>query len=312
MEREYKKVTLTEFNGLPSDVAINSISQYISSRSKADFLSEVPEIIKSRKTSLERQIYSTYKAASYYVNLAKDKFELINNRNELTPHGELLLKMRSSFFSLSKKEVEFYFCRLLEADFHLFITHCLFIRLEKKYSLKNTIRDQIDFINEFLEIKHFNFTSSSLSNYNVVRSYWVQSLNVVDVKGNIRKNFIEIIKNQPKFSILFDELKKLFSIFEKENFKMKKTYLLRKQKFHDIYRSYVSTNVSDQGFVNLYDIKKGLRISPENFQKLLIEFYESEKKTFHIFFDNTVNSIDRNERFFIRNRPVIKIKIKQQ
>lgn len=55
-----------------------------------------------------------------------------------------------------------------------------------------------------------------------------------------------------------------------------------------------------------------MRISAENFQKFLVEFYESEKKIRNIYFSNTVNSIDTRERFYIRNRPVIKIKIKDK
>jgi hypothetical protein len=310
LEKEYRKETPKEFNGLPSDSAIYNIYEYLKNKSKKKFLKEIPQIIKSRNTSLEKQIYSTYKAASYYVNLAKEKFGLVNDKNVLTSNGKDLLTLRSNFYKLSTGEKEFYFRRILEADFHLFLTQCLFARLERKYSLKNTIEEQLEFIDKFLLISHFNFTSSSLSNYSIVRGYWADTLNVIDSNGNIRKKFIAIINSDPLFKRLFAELNALFIDFEKDNFKLKKSYLTKKMKFINIYKECIRTNISDLGFINLYDIKKQMHISSERFNAFLNDFYEIEKNDLNIFFSNTVNSIDRRERFLIRNRPVIKIKIK--
>lgn len=108
--KEYQKETPTEFNGLPSDAAIYNIYEYLKSKSKKKFIEEIPGIIKSRNTSLERQIYSTYKAASYFVNLAKDKFGLIDDKNKLTSSGKSLIAIRSNFYRLSTVEKEFFFC----------------------------------------------------------------------------------------------------------------------------------------------------------------------------------------------------------
>jgi len=310
--REYQKEIPTSFNGLPSDTAVNTIYDYVKESSKKKFLEELPGIIRSRTTSIEKQIYSTYKAASYYVNLAKDKFDLIDAKNILTSKGQELTNIRSGFFSISKKEAYFYFERLLETDFHLFITRCLFIRLEKKYSLKSSLDEQGEFIVEYLRIRHFKFTSASLSNYNVVRNWWVESLKILDINGNIRKSFFEIVKSNSNFLSMYEDLDSLFKKFEAENFKAKTTYLRRKDQFLALYRFKLKKNKSDQDFVNLHDIKNEMRISIENFQKFLSEFYEKEKGIRNIFFSNTVNSIDTRERFLVRNRPVIKIKIKEK
>src|SRR5690606_8718936 len=124
--KEYQNEIPKEFNGLPSDLAIDNIYEYLKNRSKKKFIAEIPGIIKSRNTSLERQIYSTYKAASYFVNLAKDKFGLIDDKNKLTENCKSLIAIRSNFYRLSTIEKEFFFNRILEADFHLFLTFCLF------------------------------------------------------------------------------------------------------------------------------------------------------------------------------------------
>ncbi|GGC44759.1 hypothetical protein GCM10011386_41300 [Parapedobacter defluvii] len=308
--KEYSLAIPEEFNGLPSDAAIFNIYQYLKSKKKEQFIAEIPNIIKSRKTPLEKQIYSTYKAASYYINLAKDKFGLINDKNQLSSDGYYLIGLRSNFYRLSSPEKKFFFRKIIEADFHLFITHCLFAKLERRYDLKRSIEDQIEFINQFLSIRHFNFTSASLENYNIVRGYWAEALGVLDSACNIKKKYLDIITKNENFSKLYDEVTSLFSIFEKENFQIKKKYLKNKKKFLDGYKKCLKTSISDLGFINLYDIKATMRISTANFQLFLDDFYELEKNNLNLFFGNTVNSIDRRERFFIRDRPVIKIKIK--
>jgi len=310
--RHYKMEVPASFNGLPSDVAVNNIYKYIQNMSKETFLNELPRIIRSRNNGLEKQIYSTYKAASYYVNLAKDKFALINNKNRLTAKGEELTEIRSGFFSISKMEKEFYFERILESDFHLFITRCLFLKLEKKYDLRSTLEEQGEFIVENLKIRHFNFTSASLSNYNVVRNWWVESLGVVGANGNIRKKFLELIGKNAIFFTSYKELINHFKKFEAENFRAKTKYQKRRNQFLTHYKQNLKKGKSDQDFINLHDIKKEMRVSSTNFQKFLVELYEKEKGVKNIFFSNTVNSIDTRERFYIRNRPVIKIKIKDK
>lgn len=310
LRKEYAKQTPLEYNGLPSAVSVNNIFAFIQSIGKAEFIDKVPTIIKSRNTPLEKQIYSAYKAASYYVNLAKDKFGLINEKNVLTEDGNYLLSMRGPALKLSVLEKEFFFRKILEADFHLFITHCLFARFEKKYNLKSTIDEQLEFIEHYLKIRHFNFTSASLANYNIVRGYWAKILGVIDKNGNIKKKYLSLLNNNQVYSGDFSQLTEMLANFEKQNFRLKKNYLKYKSAFLQSYKDNVKSNVSDLGFINLYDIKKEINMSFGRFQDFLNNFYELEKNNLNIFFGNNVNSIDRRERFLIRQRPVIKIKIK--
>ncbi|MNS69901.1 hypothetical protein D3C72_1032290 [compost metagenome] len=313
LEKEYKKERPSTFNGLPSDLAVNNIYHYIhKSTQKTNFLIELPSFIRSRNTALDKQIYSTYKAASYYLNLAKDKFGLINIKNELTEKGKELLKIKSNFFNISSKEAEFYFKRILEADFHLFITHCLFLKLAQKYKLKSFISEQAEFITKYLEIKHFNFTSASLSNYCIVRNSWVESLDIIDANKNIRKKYMEIVAKNVHYLIWFEKLKGQLKTFENESFKARTVYVKRKAEFLNLYKESLGNSKNDLDFINLHDLKREMRISTDNFQKFLVEFYESEKSSKNIFFSNIVNSIDTRTRFYIRSRPVIKIKIKDK
>jgi hypothetical protein len=310
LQKEYSAQTPEEYNGLPSITSVNNIFSHIKTVGKKNFIEQVPSIIKSRQSPLEKQSYSVYKAASYYVNLAKDKFGLLNEKNELTENGKLLLSLRSPNLKLSQQEKDFFFKRVLDADFHLFITHCLFEKFEKRYDLKNTIDEQLEFIEQYLKIRHFNFTSASLANYNIVRAYWVNILGVVDRNGNIKKRFLSIIEDNAIYSAYFTTLKVMLEEYEKNSFKSRKGYFKNKRIFLQSYKDNASKNVSDLGFINLYDIKKEMNMSNERFQNFLNNFYEQEKSNLNIFFGNNVNSIDRRERFFIRQRPVIKIKIK--
>ncbi len=309
LNKEYKKNKLSEYNGLPSEIAVSSVFEFINGKSDNTLIKEIPLIIQNRTSSLDKQIYSTYKAASYFVNLAKDKFKLLNNKNQLNENGKILIKFKSPFFKLSLKEKEFFFVRILEADFHFFISNCFFSKLQKKYKLKDVVVEQFDFLDKFYGIKHFNFTSSSLDNFNKVRSHWIKELNVLDVNGNIKKGYLKIV-DENGFSTLFNELSEKFQIYEKENFNARKKYIQRKNNFLKEYKAISYKNLSDLGFINLYEIKEKLKISSENYQLFLEEFYEKEKNNLNIFFNNTVNSIDRRKRFYIRNIPVINIKIK--
>jgi hypothetical protein len=309
LNKEYKKKQLEEYNGLPSESAVFAAYEFLNGKSESDLIKEIPLIINNRVSSLDRQIYSTYKAASYFINLAKDKFKLIDNKNRLTPNGKKLLSFRSPFFKLSLKEKEFFFERIIEVDFHFFISNCFFTKLRKKYKIKDLTKEQFDFLDKFYGIKHFNFTSSSLGNFNKVRNHWIEELEVLDTNGNIKRKYLKIISNL-QFDLPFQELNQKLDLYEKENLKNKKKYIDRKGKFLKAYRNSFNSNLSDLGFINLYDIKEAMKMSYNNYQNFLQDFYENEKLNINIFFNNTVNSIDRRKRFYIRNIPVINIKIK--
>jgi len=140
--------------GISSRNAINTICNYLAGQSKKDKALIISSALStSTRSDIEKQIYSTYKSASYYVNHAKDKLELISNNNDLTNLGlELLsIRTRSHLTMLSTKEQIFYFRLLIKNDFLLFISKCLFKNIELRYNLSE------------IEQLYFNFLIQKLS-----------------------------------------------------------------------------------------------------------------------------------------------------
>ncbi|KAF9659994.1 hypothetical protein HBA12_07095 [Tenacibaculum mesophilum] len=309
LNKKYDTTEIKEYHGFPSKEKVNSVYKYIKDENKENLVEEIKTKIKERRTSLDRDVYSTYKASSYFINLAKDKFKLLDNKNVLTQKGKELLNYKSSFFKLSRKEKSFFFLRILESDFHFFISICFFLKLEKKYNLKGVSNEQYNFLDKFYDIRHFNFTSSSLNNFNKVRLFWIEELDLLDTNRNIRKHYIKLIFTHG-FELLYDELKQKLDKYEKENFKPKVQYITRKNKFLQEYNNCLKNNKSNIGFVNLYYIKENMNLSYERFQLFLEKFYEEEKNNYNIFYNNIVNSIDKRKRFYIRKKPVINIKVK--
>lgn len=96
LKKIYSIVSDTEYPGLISRTAVDSVSEKfygLSLKSKRELIQSV--LKSERILSVDKQIYSTYKAASYYINLAKEKLELIDNKNRLTQYGENLLSIKS-------------------------------------------------------------------------------------------------------------------------------------------------------------------------------------------------------------------------
>lgn len=311
LNREFKQHSLSEYNGIPSKESIVEITNYISGLTKKQKIDLIQKSLKGeRELAIEKQVYSTYKAASYFMNMAKDKFFLIDSKNRLTEDGKELLSIRAGFFSYSEAEKLFYFKKILDCDFHLFISLCYFIKLSFKYDYKDYIGLQFEFLDKFYQIRHFNFTSQSLDNYNTVRSFWIQILGVLDSRKIIRQKYLKIIFENPLFKLLNEDIVSQISVYEKTYFKPQKILFTNKNKFLTIYNKRVKNGNEELGFVNLYDIKEDMRLSFESFESLVNKFYEQEKGKKHIFFSNIVSSIDRRKRFNVRGISVLKVKIK--
>lgn len=311
LHREYGKISLEEYNGLPSKQAVDEITKHLSGLSKSDKIITIAKAVKTeRDHAIERQIYSTYKAASYFVNLAKDKLKLIDKKNHLTIDGKELLSLRSGFFTYSPAEKIFFFKKIIEADFLLFTSLCFFLKLSKKYSFRDYVPLQFDFLDQYYGIRHFNFTTSSLGNYNTVRNHWISALNVLDTRLNIKPRYYKIIQRNERYKKWNEDLLIKLNEFEKRNFKDIRSTATNIAKLEKCYKQSIKKNFGDLGFVNLYTIKEQFKISHENFEILLNKYYEQEKGKKHIFFSNIVSSIDRRKRFNVRGVPVLKIKIK--
>ena len=81
----------------------------------------------------------------------------------------------------------------------------------------------------------------------------------------------------------------------------KETYLKYRTIFEENYKEQISNNKHDLGFVNLHDLKTGISRYAE-----FVYIYSYDKAG--VLFSNTVSSIDKNKRFYVKNnKPVIKI-----
>jgi hypothetical protein len=311
LRAEYSKNLEITKTGLPSFQAINDVSLNLAKVSKKQQFGIIQDILKKeRAEGVEMQIYSTYKAASYFVNMAKDKLGLLDSNNKLSMFGINLLKLKSGLFELTKNEKVFYFTQLIKVDFLMLITLCLFKRLTRVYKVKEDINLQYYFLDKYYHIRDFNFKRSSLGNFNTVRSSWIESLDILDNRQNIRPSYKQIILEDEITKLWYESLIVKFKLFEDEHYASFTTYTNHKKKLESRYFALEKAGKIDLGYVNLYDIKEVFRISNENFESFLNKYYEMEKGKKNIFFSNIVNSIDKRKRFFVRGIPVLKIKIK--
>ena len=313
LNKVYNANDIIDFNGVSSRHAIENISNYIdkfNKKKKKEIISKA--LANENRDEIQRQIYSSYKAASYYVNLAKEKFKLITSKNTLSNAGQELLsiKTRKHITDLTYKERLFYFNCIVENDFLLFISLCLFKRLEQQYKVENINIPYFDFIQKAYGIRHFSYTNKSLSNYTKVREAWIGQLDLLTSNNIIRSSFLQIIKSDDIGNAWLELLTTKFKVYSNENFKNARSYEGLKEIFIESYKTNLKDKKDVQGFVNLYDIKQNMKISHNNFNTFLNSFYEAEKAIRHIFFSNIVSSIDRRQRFTVRGLPVFKIKFR--
>jgi len=316
LSKAYKAKDTLELSGVSSRSAIFAVSNYLAKKTTKKEKIKIISLALSetKRNNIEKQIYSTYKSASYYVNLAKEKFNLINSKNKLTEYGEELLTIRTQkhITILSKGEKIFYFKLLIKNDFLLFISLCLFKKLESKFNIDNIENLYFDFIGRVYGIKHFNYNNRSLSNYNVVREAWIIQIQVLTKTNQIKSEFVKLLKGDPLISEWFNELNLNFTIYLNENFKNDRSFESKKIDFINLYKKCIDEKRDVQGFVNLYDIKENIRISYIKFNEFISKFYEDERSKRHVFFSNIVSSIDGRKRFTVRGRPVLKIKFKHE
>lgn len=311
LRKEYQQSDVANLPGLPSKQAILDVSAYLSIFNKEERSAKIQEILQiDRSSGIDMQIYSTYKAASYFVNMAKDKLSLVSIDNLLTADGETLLAIRSSLYKFTAPERRFYFSLLLKADFLLLISLCLIKRIAYKEKVKDYLSFHYLFLDKYYSIKDFNFKHSSLGNFDNVRSFWLEMLEVLDKRMIIKPTYQKIIENNEQFSSWYSDVLSKFELFEAKEFASYVGFSRNKKRFESSYLKLQSRGESDFGYVNLYDIKESFRLSTSRFEELINRYYELEKGKKDIFFINTVNSIDRRERFSVRGKPVLKIKIK--
>lgn len=305
---QYKKTRVQSLApGLPSNDTIKKSYQYIITTNHNNRKKIINNSLSKRENEIDRAIFSSYKASSYYINLAKDKLEFIDNNYSLNEKGKLLISLRSGDLKLSRKEKYVFFKAIIENDFHFFISLLLLKKIEKKINNLDIEKLHYDFLVDKYNIKHFNFTEASQLNFSTVRNYWINDLDVLDKNLNIRKVFLDIIINNG-FENDFNEIKEQISLFYKENIIAKSKFQKTTELFFNVYKA---SNKNELGFVALQEIAKNMHLGKLTFQKFISEFYESEKNKFNIFFNNIVQSNSYNNQYFVRNRPVVNIRIKE-
>lgn len=295
-------------HGIPSFDSIKKSYDTIIGISKDKKKRIINESLAKRENEFEKSIFSTYKATSYFINLAKDKLEFVDHNNKLKHIGEKLVSYRSNDFRLSKKEKEVLFSSIIKSDFHFFISLSLLKKAQKK--VKNLSIEEIhfEFLVEKFDIRHFRYTeASNEKNFSKVREHWIKDLDFLDKNFNIKKTFLDILFNEG-LEEPYKKVKKLVDEYYKEKIVSKSKFQEKIDFFIEIYET---TPKNELGFLSLQDIANQMKMGKKSFQNFISEFYESEKNKYNIFFNNVVQAISGKNQYFIRNRPVVNIRIKE-
>ncbi|MEC4117151.1 hypothetical protein VSP20_09215 [Myroides phaeus] len=268
----------------------------------------ISNAVSRSQTETEKSIFSTYKAASYFINLAKDKLNFIDKNNNLNSKGLSLVNFRSNDFVLSRKEKEILFISIINHDFHFFVSLLLLQKNQKK--IKNLTIEELHFtfLIENFNIRHFSYTeTSNEKNYSKVREHWINDLAILDKNLNIKKSFLLIIKNEG-FEQLYNDVKEQVEDYYKNKILPQSKLQNKIDLFKEVYDN---SPKNELGFLALHEIANQMKMGKASFQDFLSKFYEIEKNKSNIFFNNVVQAISGKNQFFIRNRPVVNIRIKK-
>ena len=308
LNKEYKRNAILTIEGVPSTATINEVMDYFNDIEGEEKYVILKQILKNRTSDIEKKIYSTYKATSYYVNFAKEKLCFLDEKYNLTTSGQSLLSAKSSFFKISIKERNIIAKNLIENDTFVFLPLCLSIPMMKRYKIQQYFH--INFIENEYDINIFKYTKTSLEkNYTNVRLSWSKDLNIITESGKVSAWFLKLLTDNLEICDIASSMNiKLENFFKTEAVAISKTQL-KIDKFLNVYDECISLKKDDIGYVNLYDIKKIMRMSYDKFQEFLVLFYTLKHTEYMMRFTNIVSNIDGRKRFYIKNTPTIKIKI---
>ena len=194
---------------------------------------------------------------------------------------------------------------MLRYDAHFFLSICLLYKESLKYGLK---LDEIvfDFLQRYYPIPHFDYIHRSHQNYYEVRSYWVKLLSAVSSKGVVNKIMIRLIEEE--CLLIYQDILRNINEYKSE-LRAKNKLNRQKKFFFSAYKAMLKRQDCVNGYVDLYDLSAYMKMSYKSFSIFLKEFYETERMNHNIFFINIVSTIDQKKRFYIRDIPVLKIKI---
>lgn len=258
-----------------------------------------------RMHGTESHVYSVYKASTYAVNLAEDKLGFIR-KGELTDAGKQLHLQRTPSVDLKNSDRRVYLQQILAKDFYFFVPFCML----QKYKKDGIDPDDaiFDFSVRYHKVQRFDYTHCSHDNYTKVRMQWISQLNILTDNHRLRTWVKEEITDI--YAKQFEDLQAEIKEFVKDQINRR-----RKNKeldmFYEVYNSLVGTS-EGSGYVNLYDIMYNMpRIGYDRFNKLLQAYYEQRHRKENIFLINIIATMDLRKRFFVRSKPVMKIKIQR-
>lgn len=295
-------------DGVPSKESVEEVWNYFSQinyQKKEEWLRMV--LSSERVRGVETKIYSTYKAASYYINLTDDKLHFIGINKILpnwSPNQLTKAVLKSHISSVDRK---MYVYHILQNDGHFFLAMCLLQKPVMKYKLKMDV-EIFKFMQRYYPVANFDYSKQSHKNYYVVRKRWVDLLQVVNEKGTLSKILTNCIKENSELYAIHSDVEAHVKEYTVD-LRKRRIFIEQKNDFVTFYQSMAKINKDKSGFVNLYDISKEMRMRYDRFQVFLTQFYQEEKMIKNIFFINIVSTIEQRKRFYIGNAPVIKIKM---
>lgn len=295
-------------DGVPSKLAVDSVYSYFSAYNKTSRVSMLKQTLtKQRDSEIEKQIYSTYKASSYYVNLAIDKLHFVDKDWNIL--GWDIIKLQKARVSsvINNADRRLYLKQILEYDIHFFLSQCMLCKYARRYSLDEESL-VFDFVARYYPNFKFDYTHSSHTNYYVVRKGWIEDLKALTSSNGLSSLLLTCIKENDQFNAIYSDI--ICNINQFKNEIVQKGKLQTKKKlFLKAYNAILKKQVDLNDYVNLYDICAYMKMSYKSFNTFLSWFYEEERMRLSIFFINIVSTIDQRKRFYIRNTPVLKIKI---
>lgn len=260
-----------------------------------------------REGGTNKNAYSTFKNASYYLTFAK-KLGFVDCE-ALTSVGLELVNAYHNFYLLNNKEKHLIFAQILKYDGDYFLPFLIAKRIAKKSLAKTESTLHLIYLKSVKNKNFFNFVNSSMeSNYDKVRDKWVEQLGLIDKYGRIRKEFhSEIMKSTYSDDFIKtqnDEESFLISYISKKK-KNEKNYNTLEKRYEEL----VKQGKHDLGNVNLYDLKPVFQMTANAFSKMIESYIDDNRERIIVILSNTVASADSRKRFYIKNNPVLRIRL---
>lgn len=295
-------------DGTPSIEMVEEVWKYFNDLHPENREQRLKEILTTkREKGVETRIYSSYKAASYYLNLATEKLRFTdkNGLSDSWTSRQLTKNVLKS--GIAPTDRKHYFQHILQNDAHFFLSLCLLQKPAKRYELK--LEDEVfKFMQRYYPSPNFDYAKQSHSNYYGVRKHWMELLKAVNEKDNLSPSLLYSIKKDSETEMIFHDVALNVKSYMAD-LRKRSSFVKKKNEFISSYEKLNRESEDKSGYVNLYDISKEVRMGYDRFQLFLTQFYQEERLERNIFFINIVSTIEQRKRFYIGKAPVIKIKI---